>query len=212
MNLDAVIGKIHWMGHDAFRLEGSRTIYFDPYQLTAESLPPADLILISHDHFDHCSPDDVARIRKEGSVIVTNASSAKKFEGDVRTMAPGDSIELDGVEIRALPSYNTNKDFHPRSAGNLSFVVTLDGVSYYHAGDTDLIPEMSAIRVDVAFLPVSGTYVMTAGEAVRAARAIKPAVAVPMHYGSIVGTEEDAKAFKSAIEGETRVVIFAKEG
>lgn len=209
MNIEDVRKKIHWLGHDAILLEGTTTVCFDPYQLTASH--PADLILISHDHFDHCSPEDVEKVIKADSTIVTDAASATKLKGDVRVVSPGDRLTVKGVDIEVGPAYNTNKDFHPRKASMLSFVVTLDGVRYYHAGDTDFIPEMKELKVDVAFLPVSGTYVMTAEEAVEAARAIQPKLAVPMHYGAIVGSQDDANRFKQALEGQVHVAILEKE-
>lgn len=208
MNQEA-IQRIHWLGHDTIRLDGSVVVCIDPYQITGSR--PADLILITHDHFDHCSPEDVAKVAKSDSVIVTDASSAKKLKGDVRVVAVGDRLNVKGVDIEVHPAYNTNKDFHPKKAGMLSFIVTLEGVRYYHGGDTDFIPEMKELKVDVAFLPVSGTYVMTAEEAVEAARTIRPKVAIPMHYGAIVGTEDDARRFQKALEGEIDVVILNKE-
>ena len=208
MRPEEVVKKIHWLGHDVFFLEGSTTVCFDPFQLTADR--PADLILISHDHFDHCSPEDVAKVQKDSSTIVTNDASAAKLKGDVRVVAPGDRLSVKGVDIEVVPAYNTDKEFHPKKAGMLAFVVTLDGVRYYHAGDTDVIPEMSDLKVDIAFLPVSGTYVMTAEQAVTAARAIKPKLAIPMHYGAIVGSENDAVKFKKALEGEIPTVILKK--
>jgi len=209
MNIQEVVKKIAWLGHDVIRLEGSKVIYFDPYQITTHR--PADIICITHDHFDHCSPEDTRKVQKSDTVIVTDAASAKKLTGDVRVVAPGDRLEVKGVEIEVLPAYNTNKEFHPKAAAMLAFVVTLDGVRYYHAGDTDLIPEMKDIDADVAFLPVSGTYVMTADEAVEAAKTIRPKVAIPMHYGAIVGSEDDAVRFKKALEGEVEVFILSKQ-
>lgn len=209
MHLDEALKKIHWLGHDGFRVEGSKTLYFDPYEIKGG--PLADVILISHEHFDHCSPSDVAKIQKPETVIVTDSSSAKKLSGNVRVVRPGDRLDLDGVLIEVLPAYNVNKKFHPKTAGMLAFVVTLDGVSYYHAGDTDLIPEMAGLSVDIAFLPVSGTYVMDAQEAVEAAKTISPKIAIPMHYGAIVGSEQDARRFQQALEGLVRVVVLKKE-
>lgn len=209
MDLKEAVKKIHWLGHDCMRLDGSTVVVFDPFQLSASK--PGDLILISHDHFDHNSPEDLAKVRKADSVVVTDKASAEKLSGNVKIVSVGDKLTVKGVEIEVHPAYNTDKEFHPKDAGGLSFVITLDGVRYYHAGDTDFIPEMSDIKVDIAFLPVSGTYVMTADEAVEAAKVIKPKIAIPMHYGAIVGSEDDAKKFKKALEGQIEVVILKKE-
>ena len=209
MDLKEAVKKIHWLGHDAMRIDGSTVVQTDPFQISV--IKPADLILISHEHYDHTSPEDVAKVWKKDSVIVTGAAPAKKLKGEIKIVAPGDKLSVKGVEIEVGPAYNTNKDFHPKAAGMLSFVFKLDGVRYYHAGDTDFIPEMKNLDVDIAFLPVSGTYVMTAEEAVEAAKAINPKIAIPMHYGAIVGSEEDAKKFKKALEGQIEVVILQKE-
>jgi L-ascorbate metabolism protein UlaG (beta-lactamase superfamily) len=200
--------KVAWLGHDAFRIEGSKTVYFDPYGLSGG--PKADLILVSHDHFDHCSPEDVAKIQGKNTVIVTEENSAKKLSGNIRVIKPGDTVDVGGVKVTGVPSYNTDKDFHPRKNGWLGFVVELDGVKIYHAGDTDFIPEMKDLKVDIAFIPVSGTYVMNADQAVQAALAINPPLAVPMHYGSIVGDEKDAIYFKEKLKGKVAVRILKK--
>jgi L-ascorbate metabolism protein UlaG (beta-lactamase superfamily) len=200
--------KIAWLGHDAFRIDGTKTVYFDPYGIS--SGPEADLILISHDHFDHCSPEDVAKIQRGGTVIVTEKDAATKLSGDVRVLKPGESLLLDKVAIEGVHAYNTDKDFHPKNRGWLGFIVEMDGTRIYHAGDTDFIPEMKEIKADIALLPVSGTYVMTAEQAVRAAQAVKPKLAIPMHYGAIVGDEQDALAFKKALEGEVEVLVLTK--
>ena len=164
--------------------------------------------MITHEHFDHCSPEDVAKIQKSGSVIVTEKDSGAKLSGDVRIVEVGDTLAIDDVTVEAVPAYNTNKDFHPKSKGWLGFIVEVDGVRVYHAGDTDFIPEMKDFSVDIALLPVSGTYVMTADEAVEAALAINPKIAIPMHYGAIVGGEQDAESFKAALEGKVEVRIL----
>ncbi len=190
-----MVENIHWLGHDSFRLEGEVTVYIDPWKLPPGS-PKADVILITHDHYDHCSPEDVAKIQKPDTVIVTIPAAAKKLKGEVRTVKPGDKITVKGIEVEAVPAYNTDKPFHPKGAGHVGFIVTLGGKRIYHAGDTDFIPEMKGLKVDIALLPVSGTYVMTAEEAARAADAIKPEVAIPMHYGEIVGSERDAERFR----------------
>jgi L-ascorbate metabolism protein UlaG (beta-lactamase superfamily) len=208
--IQETVKKIAWLGHDCFRIDAMKTLYFDPYQLS--SGPKADLILISHDHFDHCSPEDVAKIQKPKTVIVTEKDSAKKLKGDVRVVKPGDTLTVEGIKIEAVPSYNTDKDFHPRKNAWLGFVVEVDGVRIYHAGDSDFIPEMKNLKVDIALLPVSGTYVMTAEQAVQAALAVNPKLAIPMHYGAIVGDEQDAVHFKKALAGKVEVQVLRKEG
>jgi L-ascorbate metabolism protein UlaG (beta-lactamase superfamily) len=204
--IEDILKKINWLGHDGFRIEGSKTIYIDPYQISDG--PEADLILITHEHFDHCSPEDVAKIQHSGSVVITEKDSAPKLSGDVRVVTVGESLSFDNIQIEAVPAYNTNKDFHPKSKGWLGFIVDIDGVKVYHAGDTDFIPEMNDFNTDIALLPVSGTYVMTADEAVEAALAINPKIAIPMHYGAIVGGGSDATKFKDALEGKIEVHIL----
>jgi L-ascorbate metabolism protein UlaG (beta-lactamase superfamily) len=206
MTVEDFSKKIQWLGHDGFRIDAVKTIYFDPYEITGG--PKADLICISHEHFDHCSPEDVARIQGPGTVIVTEKDSARKLTGDVRVLSPGENLTLEEITVQAVPSYNTDKAFHPRASDWLGFVVTVEGVRVYHAGDCDFIPEMKDLDVDIAFLPVSGTYVMTSDQAVEAALAINPKLAIPMHYGAIVGDEQDALSFKKALEGRVDVLIL----
>ena len=206
-----MIENIHWLGHDSFRIDGKATIYVDPWNLNVGE-PKADLILITHDHHDHCSPDDVAKISKEDTVIVTIAAAARRLQGDVRVVEAGDSLTVSGTSIEVVPAYNVNKHFHPQSAGHVGFIFTVGDKRIYHAGDTDLIPEMDSIQADIALLPVSGKYVMTADEAVQAAQRVAPQVAVPMHYGAgVAGSIKDAKRFRDRLQGKIEVVILPQE-
>lgn len=205
-----MIDSLHWLGHDTFRIDGPPVVYVDPYKLPP-TVVAADLILVTHDHFDHLSPEDLERVRTAGTVVIGPPEVAEKLPG-VRVLRAGESCEEAGVRVTAVPAYNTNKTFHPRETGKVGFVFTVGGVTYYHAGDTDLIPEMDGLAPDVALLPVSGTYVMTAREAVQAARRIRPKVAVPMHYGTIVGSGDDARTFARDLEGSgIEVVIKPRE-
>ena len=208
--IDGLVSRLHWLGHDTFRLDtAGGPIYFDPYEIAGG--PAAALILVSHDHMDHCAPAVIKKLQGPGTVIITEPASAAKLSGDVRAMAPGQVLEVAGVKVEAVPAYNVDKAFHPKSNAWLGFVVTVDGVRLYHAGDSDHIPEMADLEVDVALLPVSGTYVMTAAQAAQAARDIKPALAIPMHYGAIVGGPDDAHKFAELLKGEIPVRVMTKE-
>ncbi|MBF0111727.1 MAG: MBL fold metallo-hydrolase [Desulfamplus sp.] len=219
MDTKKVLEHIKWFGHDCMMVNSvDANIYFDPYQLESANLDKADIILITHEHYDHCSSDDVKKIMGQDTVIVTEKDSAKKLkkelgklvDGKVEIIAPNQSINVKGVQVSAVVSYNINKKFHPKKNNWLGFVVDIGGVKIYHAGDTDFIPEMSQIDCDIAFLPVSGTYVMTAAEAASAALEIKPKLAIPMHYGSLVGELSDAELFKKALDGKIEVHICSK--
>ncbi|HMK92007.1 MAG TPA: MBL fold metallo-hydrolase [Thermoleophilia bacterium] len=198
-----MLENVHWLGHDSFRLDGSVTVYVDPWKLPAGQ-PPAGLILVTHDHFDHLSLPDIAALAGPDTVVVGPASVTGQVSGlTTVTVAPGDSVEVAGLPIEAVAAYNLDKfrapgqPFHPKEAGYVGYVVTLDGARYYHAGDTDAIPEMRDIRADVALLPVSGTYVMTCEEACGACDLITAQAAVPMHYADIVGDAGDAERFRA---------------
>jgi len=215
MDVKQMVSNIHWLGHDSFRIKGDRlVIYIDPWQI--ENGPKADLILITHDHRDHCSPADVAKVQKEDSVIVTVAAAAAKLSGQIQVVKPGDELRVKGIPISAVPAYNVNKfrspgvPFHPRESGYVGFVVTVEGQRIYHAGDTDCIPEMGSINADIALLPVSGIYVMTADEAVEAAAIIKPQIAIPMHIGRGIGSLADAERFKEKASVPVEILPMKK--
>jgi L-ascorbate metabolism protein UlaG (beta-lactamase superfamily) len=201
--------KITWLGHDGFRINTQKSIYFDPFQIKGG--PEADLILVSHEHYDHCSPEDIAKIQSVHTLLITTENSADKLSGHVRIMRPGESFIMDNIKIETIPAYNTEKSFHPKSNNGLGFIVECEGISVYHAGDTDFIPEMRDLQVDIALIPVSGTYVMDAEQAVKATLAINPKLAIPMHYGAIVGSPQDAIKFKDGLAGKINVLVFEKE-
>jgi L-ascorbate metabolism protein UlaG (beta-lactamase superfamily) len=203
---------IEWLGHASFRIRTrAGVVYIDPYRV--HEGPPADLILITHDHFDHFSRDDVVRLAQEGATAIAPATVTEQLRGRTISVTPGETVEVRELEITALPAYNTNKldssgrPFHSRDAGGLGFVLRDGPRRIYHSGDTDVIPEMDqAAGVDVALLPVSGTYVMTAAEAAEAARRIDPAIAIPMHWGTVIGTVGDAEEFAQAAPVQVEIL------
>ncbi len=199
-----MIDKIHWLGHYSFRIDGEKTIYIDPWKLKPGH--KADIILLTHDHYDHFSPSDIAMVQGDVTEIVCPAGSKQKLTGIIHTVVPGDKLKLRGIEIEAVPAYNIGKQFHPKGNKWVGYIITVEGTRIYHAGDTDLIPEMSDIKCDIAMLPVSGTYVMTAEEAVKAADIIRPKIAIPMHYGTIVGSDADAVYFKRKASCDVKVL------
>lgn len=192
---------IRWIGHASFRLSAPGTVvYIDPWKL-ASPQPDADLVFVSHGHFDHWSADDVAAVSREGTAVVGPADVVEALPNG-RPLEPGQQIELGGARIEGVPAYNIHKDFHPKANRWLGAVITLGGTRVYYAGDTDRVPEMSSLsEVDVALLPVGGTYTMDAAQAAQACRAIGPRTALPYHWGDIVGSEDDARAFADAVTG-----------
>jgi L-ascorbate metabolism protein UlaG (beta-lactamase superfamily) len=211
-----LLEALDWIGHSGFRLRtGRANVYIDPYRVSPDA-PKADLILVTHGHYDHFSPQDVERLTQKGTVLVAPAAVAERVSGHVISIAPGEMLEdelVRGVAVAAIAAYNTSKRndegqvFHPPEAGFVGYDLNVRGERLYHAGDTDVIPEMDAVTgVDVALLPVSGTYVMTAEEAAEAARRIAPRVAVPMHWGEHLGTREDAETFAERAPVEVRIM------
>jgi len=211
--------KIKWLGHDSFSLVGNVTIMVDPFKMAKQE--KADLILISHNHFDHLSVGDIKNISTKDTSIVAAQECIEMIKGfDFKEkigISPGEEKTVKGIKIKCIPAYNitkinpdTKKPFHPKEDNKVGFLFELNGTTIYHTGDTDLIPEMSDLKPDIALVPVSGTYVMTAQEAAKAVEKIKPKIAIPMHYGIIVGSEKDAIEFKQLVRS-CEVQILTKE-
>lgn len=191
-----------WLGHAGIHLETDPSVVVDPFR--ARDPRPVDVVLVTHPHFDHLSLEDLEGFVGPSTRFVTVADAepdlAERWpDRDVDVVAPGDRVEVHGVSIEAVPAYNLDKNYHPRDAGWVGFVMGVDGVRLYHAGDTDRIPQMEGLDVDVAFLPVSGTYVMDVDEAVEAADVLDADLAVPIHFGATVGTDRDARRFVEAL-------------
>lgn len=185
--------RIKWLGHASFRIEhGGRTIYIDPWKL--RDGPKADLILITHSHFDHYSEDDISKLMKGDTVLIGAHDVNPKAK--MTHVRPGEIKDLKWAKIKATRAYNPDKQFHPRSNDWLGFIVEIGGKRIYHCGDTDIIPEMKDLGpIDVALLTIGGTYTMDPSEAAQAAGIIRPGLAIPMHWGDIVGDRSHAERF-----------------
>ncbi len=192
-----------WYKQSAFRWKAERfVVYIDPWGLAGD-VPPADLVLITHAHEDHYSKNDLARIRGKKTVFIAPSDVAKELSGDVRPVKPGDRLEVGGIRIEAVPAYTIKPerlDAHPKANNWVGYLLQLAGRTYYHAGDTDHLPELERLRTDVAFLPIGGTYGMDVADAAGLAKALRPKLAVPMHYGFFpgVGVAGDGERFKKA--------------
>jgi len=177
-------------------------VYIDPWGVP-NTAPPADLLFITHAHFDHFSPDDIEKIQQDSTRVFAPADVAAEIAGGVTPVAPGDAVEALGVKAQAVPAYNVAEfrlDFHPQANRWVGYILTMGGADFYHAGDTDPIRDLESVRADVAFVPIGGTYTMDVDEAAGLVKAINPRVAVPMHYGHVegVGVKGDAQRFVEA--------------
>jgi len=197
--------KIVWLGHASFRIESDHGIvYIDPWKLVKSV--PADYILITHSHFDHLSLDDIKKIRKPDTIIVGPPDVAEQLD-DVVKISPGDTKKVGRITVEGIRAYNPKKEFHPRNNNWLGYVVDVNGYRIYHSGDADVIPEMGGLNgVDVALLPVGGTYTMDPSEAAEAVKLIKPKKAIPMHWGDIIGGMENATEFSQLADCKVEIL------
>ncbi len=215
-NHKSMVNNIHWLGQAAVKITAAgKIIYIDPYQIEKED--QADIILITHGHSDHLSPDDIKKIITENSIIIAPDNCMGKLEDfDVRetkSIRPGQSIPVGDITISAVPAYNVVKtNFHPKGNNWVGYIITVEGIKIYHAGDTERIPEMKDIECDIAMLPLGQTYTMNSvKEAADAAIDVKASIAIPIHYGLYEGKDDDAREFKKLLEGKVDVVIKPAE-
>ncbi len=206
--------SVRWLGHDSFLIRTKDgNIYLDPYQLADSTLPKAHIVITSHEHMDHCHPDSINLITDENTILMGPRITLDKLKNDVankkevKELNPGDTMKIGNLQISAIPAYNTHRfrspgnPFHPKSAGHIGAIITTEETKLYHAGDTDKIEEMKDLNVDLALLPVSGTYVMDVPECVEAAKLINPKVVIPMHVGRGIGKMEFCQELQEKLDG-----------
>lgn len=209
-----MLERFTWFRQSAFRwTDGERTIYIDPWGTPADAAP-ADLIMITHAHHDHFQPEEIARLSRPDTVVAAPHDVAAELRGNVNPVAPGETHELAGVSFTTVPAYNTREEaleFHPKANRWVGYVIELGDATVYHAGDTDHAPELDDVRTDVAFVPIGGYYTMDAREAGELVQAIGSRIAVPMHFGFVVGSPSDADRFREAAAPVTVEVLTPRD-
>ena len=210
-----MLENIEVLCHSSIKINKGKVIYIDPFKINKD-YKDADIIFITHDHYDHYSEEDIDKIKKENTIIVAPEELITKllnkgFQKDcIITVKPNKKYQVEGIEFETIPAYNIKKQFHPKENEWVGYILELNGVKYYIAGDTDITEENKKVKCDVAFVPVGGTYTMDAKEAATLVNEIKPKIAVPIHYGSIVGTKEDAINFSKLLNINTECKILIK--
>ena len=195
-----MLDRFTWFWQSAYRWKGDGlTVYIDPRKVPSGD--PADVVFITHAHFDHFDMEDIDRVRGDRTRFFAPRDIADELSGDVTPVGPGDSLEVSGIRVQVVPAYNVVEErleMHPKANNWVGYVLTLGDASYYHAGDTDHVPELDEVRADVAFVPIAGTYTMDVPEAAGLVKTIEPKLAVPMHYGFVVGSPSDGQRFAEA--------------
>ena len=196
--------------HSSIRIEDSKIIYFDPYKIDDEC-HDADIVFITHEHFDHYSREDIEKVKNETTVFVFQEKIKNKidYKNSVFVL-PNENYEVQGISFMTIPAYNINKKFHPLNNNWLGYLVNLNNTKYYIAGDTDITEENKAVKCDIAFLPCGGTYTMDYKESAELANIIKPNVVIPTHYGSVVGSKDDGKKMIALLEDGISGVLLIK--
>ena len=211
-----MLENIEVLCHSSIRFSKKKIIYFDPFKIE-ENYNDADVIFITHDHYDHYSEEDIDKVVKGDTIIVVPEDLKTKLlkkewkEENIITVRPNESYTAKNIEFKTIPAYNVNKQFHPKENAWVGYLLEIEGITYYIAGDTDMTEENKKIKCDVAFVPVGGTYTMDYQEAAELINEIRPEIAVPTHYGSIVGAREDGIKFLKLVNPEIKVEILMKK-
>ena len=211
-----MLENIEVLYHSSIRINKEKIIYIDPFKIN-KNYNDADIIFITHDHYDHYSEEDIDKVINENTTIIIPDELLTKLlrkginKNAIITVEPNEKYVVQGIKFETIPAYNTNKTFHPKENGWVGYIITLDDIRYYIAGDTDITEENRRVKCGVAFVPVGGTYTMDFKEAASLINEIKPKIAIPIHYGSIVGTEQDAIDFIRLLHPEIKGIILMKK-
>ena len=206
--------KFNVNSNNSIKIVGSKVIYVDPYEIE-DSINDADYIFCTHSHYDHFSEEDIKKILNENTKIITVESARNNAEKMIKKeniliVEPNHDYKIDDIEFSTTYAYNVNKQFHPKENKWVGFIINLDGVKYYIAGDTDNIPEINGITADYAFLPVGGTFTMDYREAAELANSLNVETIIPTHYGAVAGSKEDGKKFKNLVNDKEVIEILYK--
>ena len=202
--------------HSSIKINKEKVIYIDPFKID-KNYNDADIVFITHDHYDHYSEEDIDKVINENTTIIIPEELLTKLlkkginKNAIITVEPNEKYVVQGIKFETIPAYNTNKTFHPKKNGWVGYIIIINGIRYYIAGDTDITEENKKVKCDVAFVPVGGTYTMDFKEAANLINEIKPKIAIPIHYGSVVGTEQDAIDFIRLLHPEIKGIILMKK-
>ena len=211
-----MLNNIEVLYHSSIRINKEKTIYIDPFKID-RNYNDADIVFITHDHFDHYSEEDIDKVINENTTIIIPEELLTKLlrkginKNAIITVEPNKNYMVQGIKFETISAYNTNKTFHPKENGWVGYIIEIKGVRYYIAGDTDITEENRRVKCDVAFVPVGGTKTMNYSEAAELVNIIKPKIAVPIHYGSVVGTKQDATNFIKLLHSSIKGIILMKQ-
>ena len=211
-----MLENVEVLYHSSIKIKDNKIIYIDPFKIDKD-YNDADIVFITHDHFDHYSEEDIDKVINENTTIIIPEELLTKLlrkginKNAIITVEPNEKYMAQGIKFETIPAYNTNKTFHPKENYWVGYIITLDGIRYYIAGDTDITEENRKVKCDVAFVPVGGTYTMNYSEAAELVNIIKPKIAVPIHYGSVVGTKQDATNFIKLLHSSIKGIILMKQ-
>lgn len=210
-----MLENIEVLCHSSIKINKEKVIYIDPFKIE-NNYNDADIIFITHSHYDHYSEEDINKVKNNETTIIAPCDATSKLlengieKDKVILVEPNKKYSVKGINFETIPAYNTNKKFHPKENGWVGYIIQLEENKYYILGDTDITEENRKVKCDVAFVPVGGIYTMDFKEAADLINEIKPKIAVPIHYGSIVGTKQDGIKFSKLLDSGIQCKILIK--